>query len=201
VSPKPQSLDIDCNDVVAIILAAGSARRFGSIKQLQEFRGDVLVRRAVRTAEQVCGNRTLLVTGNEGQLVADACRPLSGYFVHNEQYKEGMGRSIACAVGAVQTTAAAILLLLADQPLVTAAHLQALLNLWKASPQSIVASSYAGTVGPPIVFPRRCFAELTDLQGDTGARNILQRHAASVIAVDFADGRVDIDRPEDLDPS
>lgn len=182
----------------AIVLAAGASSRFGSTKQLADYRGEPLVRHAVRAAETCCGSRTVLVTGNEWQRVHDACAPLQGFLVRNERYGHGLSTSIACAVQAVRDTASAVLLLLADQPLVTPAHLRALIAAWNGSATDIVCSGYAGTFGPPVIFPAACFDEMLELRGDQGARVILERHAARVARVPFEEAATDVDVPEDL---
>jgi CTP:molybdopterin cytidylyltransferase MocA len=110
-----------------------------------------------------------------------------------------MGSSIALAAGALSQSAAAILLVLADQPLVTASHLQQLVDTWRSAPDAIVASAYADVVGPPVVFPSRFFRQLTALRGDTGARGVLHANAESVSSIEFNPAAIDIDRPEDLD--
>lgn len=184
--------------VFAIVLAAGSASRFGSAKQVQAWRGRPLVAHAVRTAEAVCGSRSVLIAGYEWRAVVDACRPLQGFFVNFRGFEAGMAASIACGVRAVAGAADAVLLLLADQPLVTRDHLQRLIDRWAASPDEIVASAYGGTRGPPVIFPARTFARLARLEGDRGARPILDEEGERVQEVPFADAAVDIDRPEDL---
>lgn len=182
----------------AVVLAAGSASRFGSAKQLEPWRGSPLVAHAVRLAESVCGARSILVTGYEWRAVVDACRPLRGFFVNFRGFEAGMATSIACGVRAVAGAADAVLLLLADQPLVTRDHLQQLIARRAASPGDIVASAYGGTRGPPVIFPARTFGRLVQLEGDRGAREILAEEGARVQEVPFADAAVDIDRPEDL---
>jgi len=183
----------------AIVLAAGSGSRFGGIKQLAMYDDMPLVRRAVRLAESACGPRSLLVAGYEWRAVVDACHPLQGFFTNNVAYREGMGCSIACGVRAVMGAADAVLLALADQPLVTADHLQHLLGVWAESPDSIVVTSFAGTEGPPVIFPVRCFAKLRRLEGDQGARAVLRNAGGPVRHVEFQAAAVDVDAPEDLE--
>jgi molybdenum cofactor cytidylyltransferase len=62
----------------------------------------------------------------------------------------------------------------------------------------IVASEYAGGAGVPAIFPRGMFAELYALGGDKGARALLKEDGRVVVRVDFPDGEVDVDTPEDL---
>jgi molybdenum cofactor cytidylyltransferase len=182
----------------AVVLAAGTSSRFGATKQLQPWCGAALVRTATRLAEHAGGERSLLVAGHEWREVIEACRPLSGFVAVNDAYREGIGTSIRCGVRRVAHVADGILLLLADQPLVTRRHLDYLCARWRDSPDAIVASAFAGTLGPPIVFPRRDFEALCSLAGDRGARSVVVAAEDRVIAVKFEEAAVDIDRPEDL---
>jgi CTP:molybdopterin cytidylyltransferase MocA len=183
----------------AIVLAAGSSNRFGSSKQLATYGSMPLVTRAVRLGESICGARTVLVAGHQWRPVVDACRPLQGFFVNNTRYRSGMGGSIACGVRSVTGTAGALLLLLADQPLITPGHLEQLVTSWAQSPDQITATSFAETVGPPVIFPRRHFAKLSELQGDRGAREILAAAGNQVRTVKREEAATDIDMPEDID--
>ena len=184
--------------IFAIVLAAGSSTRFGRTKQLVPIDGTPLVTVAVRKTESVCGARTVLVTGKEWQEVADACKPLAGFFVINDDYEKGIASSIACGVRAIAASADAVLLMMADLPLVTAEHLASLVEAWRNSPQSIVASAFEDTLGPPVVFPRRDFDALLKLTGDHGARPVIDANAGRVLSIVCEEAAFDIDRPEDL---
>ena len=186
------------HSVFALILAAGESTRFGSTKQLAEFAGETLVGRAVHLAEELCGERTVLVVGSDWKRVLAACDPLRGFFVHNDNYKSGMASSIACGVNSVAHGADAVLLLMADQPLVTAEHLSSLISEWRGAPNEIVISEYSGVKGPPVVFPAHCFDGLMKLEGDQGARSVLSDTKVSVRGLAFEAAAVDIDTPEDL---
>jgi molybdenum cofactor cytidylyltransferase len=181
-----------------IVLAAGSSSRFGTSKQLAPYRGQPLVTRATRLAEQVFGQRSILLAGHEWQRVAAACEPLAGYLVVNEDFRNGLAGSIAAGVRAVAETASGVLLLLADQPLIDAAYLRALTACWEENAACIVVSEFDATVGPPVIFPARFFAALTALRGDQGARQILRDPAAHVIRLACPAASVDIDEPGDL---
>lgn len=197
VSQSPSRSAGTC--LFAVVLAAGTASRYGGPKQLAEFRGSSLVARAVRNAEQVCGQRSVLVTGCNGQAVHAACSPLAGFLVHNENYRDGLGSSVACGVAAIADVADGVLLLLADQPLVTAADLDRLIAAWHADPGHAVASRYAGTGGVPAIFPASDFDALRGLTGERGAQALLRAHGRELRLVDCAHAATDIDRPADLE--
>lgn len=185
--------------VFAVVLAAGQSSRFGKTKQLENYQGVPLVSRSVRLGEAVCGPNTVLVAGNDWQRVTDICAPLSGFFVVNPRFAEGLAGSIECGIRSVAEVADAVMLLLADQPLITSAHLQMLLDTWQSSRESIVASAYAGTTGPPVIFPRRDFADLMRLSGDRGARSMLDANRERVKVIVFEPAALDIDRQSDLE--
>ncbi|GMR17333.1 MAG: hypothetical protein BMS9Abin32_415 [Gammaproteobacteria bacterium] len=182
----------------ALVLAAGSATRFGASKQLQALGGTTLVGRAMRLAEAICGSSSILITGSDWRRVAAAAAPLAGFLVRNEHYRQGMASSIGSGVRPVTGIADAVLLLLADQPLIGAAHLEAMRAQWLAAPDHIVASAYAGTCGAPAIFPRQYFAALLALEGDRGASSLLRQHAARVKTLACDDAAIDIDTPADL---
>lgn len=181
-----------------IVLAAGRSRRFGSCKQLAEYRNQPLVRHAVRAAERMCGPDTVLVAGNDWQAVHSACAPLAGFLVRNDNPQSGMAGSIVAGVRAVADSADAVLLMLADQPLVDSECLGMLIEAWRPTPGQIACTTHAGVLGPPSIFPARCFPDLLALRGDRGARRLLEREPARVIQVPAAQAAVDIDTPEDL---
>jgi len=182
----------------AIVLAAGESRRFGSTKQLAVHDGRALVAHAMSRAESICGRNSLLVTGNAWREVAAACEPLQGFLVVNTEYRDGLASSLRAGIGGVAEAAAAVLLLLADQPLVTDLHLQMLVEKWRRSPDSIVASTYAESFGPPVIFPADLFVELVSLDGDRGAKPVIDANIERTIFVECAEAAFDVDRPEDL---
>lgn len=186
------------NSVYAIVLAAGSATRFGSSKQLAEWNGETLVRRATALATKACGSRSILVAGHNWNAVCGACKPMSGYFVINEKYQAGIGTSLALAVRSIRHVAAAIVVVLADQPLVTAEHLSTLIDRWSGDEREIVASAYANSSGVPALFASGCFDKLSGLAGDQGARQLLNDPAFNVHHVEFDAAATDIDTPADL---
>lgn len=186
------------SEIFAVVLAAGSASRFGSTKQLADVDGRPMVSLAVETAARACGDHTLLVTGHDSAAVARACAGLPGFVTINDTFDDGLGSSIAHAVNALPAQISAILVVLADQPLVRAEHLQAIVAAWSGNSDEIVASSYAGTQGPPVLFPRGCFADLAALDGDRGGRHLLDDGRFRVTTIACEAAALDVDVPDDL---
>ena len=195
-------MDEACTDprenLFAVVLAAGRSRRFGSPKQLALYAGVPLVQRAARIAEAACRQRSMLVVGSNWRRVHKACAPLAGFLIRNDRFEDGMAGSIVSAVAALPSAASGVLLMLADQPLVTAADVQRLIDRWAESPGSIVCSRDRGYTGPPAIFPRCVFPELLTLEGDRGARSVIRAHGDRVDFVECRHVRTDIDTPDDL---
>jgi CTP:molybdopterin cytidylyltransferase MocA len=128
----------------------------------------------------------------------------------NPEWNQGMGTSIATGVNAILRHAPAIdavLLMLADQPLVEGAALRRLLDAWTACqarsrgagfPTDIAAAAYAGTIGVPAVFGRAHFAALCSLPSAAGAAGLLRQADAPVHRVVLPEAAVDIDTLDDL---
>lgn len=182
----------------AIVLAAGRATRFGAVKQLAPIGGKPMLRGAIDAAVSACGQRTIVVAGHELLSIAAACKTLPGFLVVNENYRSGIGTSIATAVRRLEHVADAVLITLADQPLVSGAHLEALVDAWSGATTGIVASAFADTVGPPALFASGCFGDLAALDGDNGGRELLHDSRFVVTTVQFEPAAIDIDTPEDV---
>jgi len=186
--------------VCSLLLAAGRARRYGSLKQLQVFNGVSLVRRAAQTAIAT-GMPLWVVTGAQSDAVHAELRELPLHIIHNAQWTQGMGSSLACGMQSLLAHGdgiSAVLIQLVDQPLVDVADLQALLHIHDAQPQAIVAADHGDVLGPPCLFPSAFFSELAALSGDRGARALLQQHGDRVQRIAMPHAALDIDTPDDL---
>ena len=188
--------------IPAIILAAGASRRLGQPKQLVAFGNEALLERAMRLTREAGTAPVLVVLGaNFAPICASV--PFGGAIpVMNEKWEQGLSTSIHAGLteAAVRAPeASGVLLLPCDLPRLTASHLQQMLKAFERHVQTaIVASSYAGIRGVPAIFPRIAFPALFTLEGDKGARPVIERPPCAVIALPFPGGDVDIDVPADL---
>jgi CTP:molybdopterin cytidylyltransferase MocA len=183
--------------VVALVLAAGGSRRMGRPKQLLAWRGVPLVRRAAEAALAAPVERVLVVAGAHAEGVGEALAGLPVEIVVHDRWEEGLGSSLAAGVVAARAHAPdAVLVTLADQPLVDAAALSRLFSGCGRGARR-AAAEREGILGPPALFPARVLDELAALGGDAGARAVLSRHAAEVVRVPMPEAAFDVDTPDD----
>ena len=185
--------------IAIVVLAAGSASRFGRPKLLEELDGRSLVQHALSSARGAALGPVYLVTGQDDDAVRQAAAGLADHVVFNPSHTAGMGTSIARGVTACRDAADAILLMLADQPHIDEQHLQELVDTWSGADDEIVASAFAGTLGPPVLFGHAAFDELASLEGDRGAKSLLRDERFRVRTVGCDAAGIDIDTEADLD--
>ncbi len=179
------------------ILAAGQSTRFGTNKLVQNWRGRSLLSHVLEAATQTCPDQVLVVTGSDADAIASTCADFAVDTIFNPDHASGMGTSIAAAARACEGSADAMLLLLGDQPLVTASHLRELIDAWQDDPYRICASRFSDTLGPPILFGGAYFQQLAQLKGDIGAKELVTDNDR-VVTIDFAPAAIDVDRLGDI---
>ncbi len=182
----------------ACVLAAGASSRYGATKLVQDLHDTPLVQHVLVAAQGACARRVWLVVGHDQENVVAASAGLCENIVVNDEYRAGIGTSIARGVAACRDGADAILIALADQPLITAAHLNEIIVSWSGKDREIVSSCFDGITCPPILFPRTAFDALTGLTGDSGAKALLASGDFDVRSIDFPPAGFDVDTPDDL---
>jgi molybdenum cofactor cytidylyltransferase len=183
--------------ISGIVLAAGAGSRFGGTKQLAEVDGKPLVRHAVDALKDAGVGELLVVVGHDGDAVR-ASLPDDVVVVENPRYRDGQATSLAAALHDVQEASEAAVVLLADQPGITGADVEALMNGFLSTRAQIVRLRFTDGPGPALL-SREIYAEAGHLHGDAGARVLMASHPEWVheVAIDRPAPR-DIDTPEDL---
>lgn len=200
-SSKRTVLVTDLAGVGAVILAAGGSTRMGRPKQLLEFGGETMLRRAASVALKAGCRPVVVVTGADAAASRKALRGLEVREAENQQWESGISSSVRVGIEAVVTAnprTAAVVLMLCDQPFVTREIIARLVAAHLETGRSIVASRYGGSYGVPALFGKAHFAELTTLEGDAGAKQVIQKHLPKVHLLSFPEGEIDIDTPDDL---
>lgn len=189
--------------VAAILLAAGRSRRFGrDNKLLADIGGEPLVRRTARTLLASRARPVIVVTGFERERLAAALAGLDLGLVHNPSYEQGLGASLARGIDAVPGAAAGAMICLADMPGTTAALADRLLAAFaQANGARIVVPVDAdGRQGNPVIWPRRLFDPLREVEGDRGGKDMLTAQWNQTVRVPVDDATVfdDVDTPDGL---
>jgi CTP:molybdopterin cytidylyltransferase MocA len=184
--------------VAAVVLAAGQATRFGSAKQLARVGGVTLVQRAI-DAGASAGELVVVLGARADEIEPTLRLGPGGRTVRNPDFADGQSTSLRAGVSAVDPGAAAVVVLLADQPGVTEREVRAVVDAFIETGAPLVRASYRGRPGHPVLIARELFPEVMAGSGDQGARSVLARHAELVreVAVD-RDPPGDVDTPADL---
>ena len=185
-------------NVGAVILAAGGSSRLGHPKQLLMFRGETLIRRAVRAATEAGCDPVVVVVGESGGAIRTELQSSSAIFVENLQWQRGPGTSIRRGLEQLPTSVDAVALLACDQPFVDSETVRRLIDAYEKTGKPIVASSYANTLGIPALFDRSRFEALRALPDATGAKGLIVTQPDDVASIAFEEGAIDIDTPGDF---
>ena len=187
-----------------VVLAAGASTRLGTgatPKQLLTYKGQTLVRRAAETALASVCRPVIVVLGANAVSVGNELE-LPIVVTRNREWETGMGSSIRAGLEAVLAADGcvdAIVVMLCDQPFVTADLIDTLIKRRRETSKTIVATEYDGARGVPALFARELFAEIGRLNGHEGARQIIRKHPADTVAVPFAGAAIDIDTRQDYE--
>ncbi len=188
--------------VAAIVLAAGRSCRMGGSNKLLEPVGDRPMVAAVTDAVIASGaHPVVVVTGHDRDRVARALSGRRVVLVPNPDHALGMSTSIRAGLSALPGDTEGVLICLGDMPAVSSGDVTALLRAFAGGgPGAVCAPVHGGRRGNPVLWGARFFPELQALRGDTGARELLSRHAGVVREVPVSAGVLeDVDTPDDLD--
>jgi len=188
-------------NIGAVVLAAGAGSRFTNSggtgpKQLVSIHGLPMLQQVVNQANTLLPGKVHSLLGSQWQNIG---KQLVGCeTIINPDWQRGLGSSIACAVKHLAAAPVAydgLLLMLGDQPLLKNTALTEMLELFDGD--RAICAFYAGQVGVPALFPRSLFSRLITLDGDSGARAMLQS-VTDKITVPMPEAALDIDTVEDL---
>ena len=182
--------------VGAIVLAAGLGTRMGGAKPAMSVNGRPMVAHVLAAAHKA-GLPALLVVGAHANVVRAAAPNIPT--VHAANYASGLSHSLKAGLQAAPASWTAALILLADMPFVTAETLQALATALRSGAPAVVPT-HDGRRGNPAGFTRATWPGLMALQGDRGARSLLDDLCAQEVEVDDPGIHRDLDRPQDIAP-
>lgn len=179
-----------------LVMAAGSAERFGTDKLSAALGGRTLIERALSCVPNALFARLVVVTQYPG---VEAVSRAHGFEpVRNDRPELGVSRTIRLGTEAMRECDA-ILYMVADQPLLTRTTVSRVVETWRKNTGKIVGASARGVRGNPNIFPARFFPELLRLTGDCGGAQVIRRHPEAFLPVETPpEELLDCDTPEAL---
>ncbi len=180
----------------ALVLAAGNSSRFGSNKLLFKINGKSVLERTLLALSGFKFWKTAVVVSN-----TDFDDILGNHVekILNKQISLGIGKSIALGTIYLRKEVSGILIVLADQPLLTLDDIKKMTDVFLGDPTKIVACSVDGEIRNPIIFPTGYFDELIKLSGDRGARGLANSHIDNIVRVEVDSSHLlDIDSIQDV---
>ena len=185
-----------------VVLAGGASRRMGRPKQLLPVGGRPLLEHVVA---QACASRldeVVVVLGAGAEAIRAQVDLGRARAVVNADYAAGMSSSLRAGLAALGSDVERAVVVLGDQPAVTAELVDRLLDLQAGSGLPSAAMDFGGLLHPPVVLRRELWGDLAALEGDVGCRALIRARPELVAALPAAaDARhpVDVDTPEDYE--
>lgn len=204
VSLALENPNTDAAKIACVILAAGKSVRFGKLKQLALIDGKKsMIQQAIDTANSSKADPVFLVVGaGASEIVAKASLGRSN-LLYNKDYEKGLSSSIRCGVSNLPPNCEAAILMVADQPFLSSRLLDMMIDTYigeRGSRVRIVAMASQGNPRNPVLLDRALFPELQKLEGDSGAKTLVESHLSETKLIEAMEPEVfiDIDTEENL---
>ncbi|WP_088329090.1 nucleotidyltransferase family protein [Lacimicrobium sp. SS2-24] len=188
-------------NTAVVMLAAGQSQRFGGSKQLAQFRGQPMICHGLANLPPGL-QHYYVVLGANWQPIEEVVK---GYdeFRHiricvAEDWEKGLAHSLRFALSQLSPEVERVMICLADQVALGPEDYMRLLCCADEHPGAMTAAYYQHSLGVPAIFCRTQFSQLMQLQGDKGARALLQGSAELVQPVAMPAAAIDIDTQQDL---
>ena len=185
--------------ISAILLAAGESKRMGQPKLLLPFGNRTILEQTVDNLLNSRLNEVIVVVGHKAQELTLKLTNRPVKIVLNPVYHEGMGSSIAKGLSLVDDSCRAVMLVLADQPLIDSKTINLLIEVFLSHDKGIVVPVCRGRRGHPVIFTTKYRRRLQSLVGDIGGRQIIEEHEDDTFeaVIDSESINIDIDTTDD----
>ncbi|MBT8188537.1 MAG: nucleotidyltransferase family protein [Croceitalea sp.] len=180
-------------NIAILILAAGAGTRMGKAKQLLPWGKTTLLGNAIEAASNLGSDVFVVLGAHAPQIKKEINQKVN--FIQNDNWQLGMGTSIAKGVKHMAETKAydAVIIMVADQPLLGSAYLQELTTAYFNGPEKIVATIYGKGHGVPALFDHTYFDKLSQLDQDVGAKFLMRKNLEDLKGLHPKESLTDID--------
>jgi 4-nitrophenyl phosphatase len=185
--------------VAAIVLAAGQSSRFGQPKQLLSVGDKTMIQHVVDIVLDSSLEQVIVVLGCGADEIKASIAGRPVQVVVNERWKSGLSSSVRAGLSAVKPEVRAAIFVLADQPDITTEVIVELVERYRKTRAPIVVPTHQGQRGNPVLFDRCLFAELMEVKGDQGGRQLIAKHGDELEEVEVGTEAIlaDIDTADD----
>ncbi|MBX3596399.1 MAG: molybdopterin-binding/glycosyltransferase family 2 protein [Rhizobiaceae bacterium] len=199
--PQPRESARSADKVCAVILAAGRSSRMGGPNKLMaEFDGIPLVRRIAEWALASTVDQVVVVTGHEAERVEASLAGLKVEVAINPAYASGLSSSLKAGIAALPDEATGAMIILGDMPEITTSDINKMVAEFKKAKGAVVRATHQGKRGNPVILPRSLFETVATLEGDTGARHVVEAERADIIDIELGESAsIDVDTPDAME--
>lgn len=187
----------DSMKIGCVVMAAGSAKRFGANKLAMELQGQSLFQRALDAVPAQQFASVIVVT--QYQEFLETVKYFHFLSIFNDRPDLGQSHTLQLGLAALQDCDG-VLFQVADQPLLRQERISALIALWRKQPEKIAALAHNGKRGNPCLFPARLFPELMAIRGDRGGSAVIHNHPEDLILLEASEEELfDVDTVQALE--
>mgnify|MGYP000055972222 FL=1 len=187
-------------NIAILVLAAGKSTRMKTPKQLVKIGNNFLLETVLSKAKAINKNHVYCVLGANATTIRREISSSNIHFIFNNNFDTGLSASIVSGINAIHLKPNkydGVLILLGDMPAVEKEYLKDMIHLFSKDKSKIIASNYKNKIGVPAIFPNHYFLQLKSLQGDFGAKEILNKNI-NVFPMPKQTNFIDIDTEKDL---
>lgn len=185
-----------------IILAAGESSRMQQPKQLLKFKGKTLLRRAAETALASDCGKICVILGANFETLEKEISDLPVQIIFNQNWRSGMSSSLKIGLEKLlesEPELSAVLVMLCDQPFVSADLLNRLTGNFQTRQSLVAACEYSETIGVPAIFSEYLFDEILSLSSKGGAKDLIKKYENLIVKISAPEVAFDVDTPEDYE--
>lgn len=169
----------------AMILAAGESKRMGKPKLLLPYGEKTIIETIVETVVSSNVENTLIILGSDREKIEEKIKNSPVKIVYNRDFRSGMLSSVQCGFKAVPEETRAVLVVLGDQPKISADVIDKLIDAYKSTGKGIVLPVYKKERGHPVLIDVKYGEEVENLSPEVGLRGTVYNHPEDILEVDM----------------